>query len=91
MRYQEIFRFVQTTLGHNTGKGEQAFHESTPLVGAEAALSSFELVELLLAVEDFVADHFGVTFNWAHDAAMAEATSSFRTIGTLASHIAGLS
>lgn len=62
----------------------------TPLLGAGAVIRSRELVELLLAVEDFVESDFNAQFDWTSDRAMSTTESAFRTVGTLTDHIIGV-
>ena len=60
------------------------------LVGRSAIIQSRELVELLLSLEDYAETELGVTFDWTSDRAMFAERSAFRTIGTLADHVARL-
>jgi hypothetical protein len=53
-------------------------------------VDSADLVMLLLSVEDFARDRLGVNFDWTSDAAMSEARSVLRDIGTLARHLTDL-
>lgn len=46
-------------------------------------LSSLELVTLLVAVEQAVEDHLGVSISLADDRAMSQERSPFHSIGTL--------
>lgn len=64
--------------------------ENTRLIGCDAALNSRELVELLLALEEFAEQRLGINFDWTSDSAMSEARSVYRTLGSLAEHVAGL-
>lgn len=59
----------------------------TALIGPQACVSSRELVELLLAIEDFVVQQGG-EFDWTSDSAMSAARSAFRTVATLAELVA---
>ena len=60
------------------------------LIGENAIVSSRQLVEILLAVEEYAEDDLGVEFNWASDAAMSTRRSVLRTPGTLAEQLASL-
>jgi hypothetical protein len=64
--------------------------EDARLLGCDAVLNSRELVELLLALEEFADEKLGVKFDWTSDSAMSEARSAFRTLGSLAAHVADL-
>jgi hypothetical protein len=73
-----------------TGRDREMFSKRTVLIGSTAEIKSRQLVELLLAVEDFAADRLGKTFDWTSDSAMSEARSIFRTVETLAARVASL-
>ena len=60
---------------------------ATPLVGANRAVDSADLVVLLLAVEDYARDNLGFQWDWTSDSAMSEARSVLRSIGSLAEHL----
>ena len=57
--------------------------EDTKLIGADAAIKSRALVELLLALEDFAETDLGCNFDWTSDQALSEANSAFRSVGSL--------
>lgn len=57
---------------------------NTPLIGDHAVIDSRALVELLIALEEFLEEESGVTFNWASDAAMSATNSPFKTSASLA-------
>jgi hypothetical protein len=82
--------FLITELGAITGKPAEGFSEETRLIGRDAAIVSRELVELLLALEEFAEQNLNVHFDWTNDSAMSEARSIFRTVGSLAAHIGNL-
>ena len=63
----------------------------TRLIGSERAIKSFQLVELLLAVEDYCESELGFEFDWESDSALSEARSFLRTIDDFAAHLSGLS
>lgn len=81
---------IMAMLVEITGADATDFTPETPLIGAERALKSRELVELLLELEDFAEDDLGVVFDWTSDSAMSERNSIFRTVAALAAHIKGL-
>ena len=60
---------------------------ATPLIGANRAVDSADLVVLLLAVEDYARDNLGFQWDWTSDSAMSEARSVLRSIGSLAEHL----
>lgn len=60
---------------------------ATPLIGANRAVDSADLVVLLLAVEDYARDNLGFQWDWTSDSAMSEARSVLRNIGSLADHL----
>ena len=88
---QRVYEFTVNELASITGRAESDFSRETPLLGANSNVKSRQLVELLLALEEFAEDEVGAEFDWTSDSAMSEARSVFRTIGTLVEHIAGLS
>jgi hypothetical protein len=85
-----IHTFIQDELSSIAGVERASLTPDTPLLGSGSPLKSRELVELLLAVEEFAEDRMGVRFDWTSDKAMSEAHSLFRTVGSLADHLAGL-
>lgn len=58
--------------------------------GQGGLLDSMQLVELMLALEDFCVTE-GLEFNWNNDATFSEKRSVYRTVGTLADFIAEMS
>jgi acyl carrier protein len=65
--------------------------EATPLIGGGTVLNSRGLVELLVALEEFSEEKFHVHFDWTNDSAMSTNRSVYRTVASLADHIATLS
>ena len=57
--------------------------EETKLIGADAAIKSRALVELLLALEDMAETELDSCFDWTSDQALSETNSSFRSVGSL--------
>jgi acyl carrier protein len=74
-----------------TGLPSSSITEETRLIGGDTGLSSLHLVTVLLALEEFAEDTLHVRFDWTNDSAMSENRSIYRTIGSLADHISGLS
>lgn len=64
--------------------------EATPLIGAGTVLNSRGLVELLVALEEFSEEKLHVHFDWTSDSAMSTSRSVYRTVASLADHIASL-
>ena len=62
----------------------------SPLIGRGAVIKSVQLVELLLAMEDFSENELNAEFDWSSDAAMSSDRSPFRSVGTLAETLAAL-
>ncbi len=56
--------------------------DNTQLIGSSSLLSSMQLVELCLLLEDLALD-IGFRFDWTSDVAMSKSRSMFRTAGTL--------
>ena len=88
---KEITDFLCRELASITGRPVESFGEHSALIGARTEVASRGFVELLLAAEDFASERLGIAFDWASDAAMSEARSHFRTVGSLANHLLGLS
>jgi hypothetical protein len=84
---KEIADFLCRELASITGRPVESFGEHSALIGARTEVSSRGFVELLLAAEDFASERLGFAFDWASDAAMSEARSHFRTVGSLAHHL----
>lgn len=70
-----------------TSKPTSAFQPDTRLIGAQSALQSRELVELLIGLEEYLEDHHGIRFDWTSDSAMSAARGAYRTVQSLAAHI----
>jgi len=62
----------------------------TILYGREGKLDSLGLVNLIVSTEQKIEEDFGVSITLADEKAMAERTSPFRTVQTLADYIARL-
>jgi hypothetical protein len=86
----EIAAFIIRELADITGQPETSFTSDSPLIGPDRRIKSGELVGLLLAIEDFAEGRMDKRFDWNSDSAMSEAKSIFRTVGTLAAHVAQL-
>jgi len=88
--HDKIYRFIVGEISDITSLKASSFNEGSSLFGSTAAIKSRELVELLLAVEDFMMDTFNQEFDWTNDSAFSERTSIFRTIGSLTDHLTSL-
>ena len=66
---------------------KNSFSANTQLVGANRAIKSVQLVELLLKIEGYVEKNFNSTFNWADNSAMSDTRSVLRTVKSLADHV----
>ena len=88
---EQTVAFLVQEVSTLTGDPAANFSEATRLIGRDAVLNSLNLVELLLDLEEFCEDTLHVHFDWASDSAMSEYRSIFRTIGSVADHVAGLS
>lgn len=60
-----------------------AIDANTPLLGGETMVSSRELVELLLAIEDFAESDLKIKFDWTNDQAMSTKRSNLRTLSSI--------
>ena len=86
-----VVRFLVQEVSTITGAPAAGLSEETPLIGGGTALTSRGLVELLVALEEFSEEKLHVRFDWTSDSAMSETRSVYRTLGSLADHIARLS
>lgn len=87
---EQTVTFLIQEVSAITGEAVANLSEQTRLIGSNAVLSSLRFVELLLALEEFSEDTLHLHFDWTSDTAMSEVRSSYRSIGSLADHIAGL-
>jgi hypothetical protein len=61
-----------------------ALHGDVPLIGDGGIIDSRSLVELLIALEEFIEERYSAEFDWTSDRAMSAKRSPFRTPRTLA-------
>jgi D-alanine--poly(phosphoribitol) ligase subunit 2 len=61
--------------------------EDAPLYGGRGLLDSLQLVTLVIAVEEAVDDHFGVSITLADERALSRERSPFRTVGSFAEYV----
>lgn len=85
--YDRIMVFVLTTLEEFKTEEEISWEVNVDadvsLVGDNAVIDSRSLVQLLIAVEDFVDEEFHANFDWTSDRAMSQKHSPFRTPRTI--------
>ena len=84
---EEIEKFIIDEVSMLVGDPNSQISSATPLIGANRAVDSADLVVLLLAVEDYARDNLGFSWNWTSDSAMSEARSVLRSVGSLADHL----
>ncbi len=89
--FQDAVRFIAKELATYGTLLETEVSPETPLIGRDSVVKSGELVTLLLALEDFAEDQLGKQFDWRSDSAFSEMRSAFRTVGSLARQVVGLS
>ena len=63
---------------------ELALQSDVPLIGEGGVIDSHSLVELLIALEEFIEDQYSAKFDWTTDRAMSAKLSPFRTPQSLA-------
>jgi hypothetical protein len=90
-RLPEVVSFLCGELASITEQPITSFNDNSALIGSTAVVASLGFVRLLLAAEDYAAEHLGFAFDWTSDGAMSEARSHFRTVGTLAQYLLTLS
>ncbi|MCF6303334.1 MAG: hypothetical protein L3J13_09070 [Devosiaceae bacterium] len=83
----KIVEIVVETLEENPDIQVKA---DSQLVGEAAIVSSRELVEILLAIEEYAEDDLKVEFDWASDSAMSGRRSMFRTPASLGEYLVSL-
>jgi hypothetical protein len=88
---ESVVHFILQEVSAIAGVSVNNLSESTPLIGGKTVLNSRGLVELLVALEEFSEETLHVQFDWTSDSAMSANRSVYRTVGSLADHIASLS
>lgn len=79
---------IVSKMAEITAKPASTFQPETRLIGSQGVLQSRELVELLVALEEYLEDNHGVRFDWTSDSAMSAAVGAYRSVRSLAAHIA---
>lgn len=78
---------------HNATAEEDRRVEQAPeavLFGHGSKLDSLGFISVIVAVEEMIQEEFEVTVSIADERALTQTPSAFRTLGSLATHIAGL-
>ncbi len=83
--------FIREELASITSEPGDSCGTQSVLVGSDSGIKSRQLVELLLALEEYADDEMGVEFDWTTDAAMSDVRGFLRSIESLAAHLASLS
>jgi acyl carrier protein len=68
----------------------EALEENTPLFGKYGLFDSLGLVSLVVALEEAIADKYGVTVSLADEKAMSQKHSPYRSISYLAEYASSL-
>jgi acyl carrier protein len=91
---QRIIQVIERSISEtNEGLPADQRIASSPdavLFGERGSLDSLSLVNLIVSVEEGVAEEFGVSIVLADEKAMSRRTSPFRTVGTLSDYVATL-
>lgn len=85
---EKVRAFVAAEVASLLNRDVSSISDDMTLVGSAADIKSRELVELMLACEDFLETEYSAEFNWHSDAAMSGARSRLRTVGTLVDLVA---
>lgn len=86
----KILEFVITELGSITDRPTANFTGQTPLIGEGGSVKSRELVELLISIEDYMEEEFGVEFDWTSDSLMSHDSGILHNIDSLVGHVSRL-
>lgn len=90
MKYDDVLSHVCALIAEISDQPGDSIGEGTELIGSRATIKSRELVEILLALEEFAEDELDKEFDWTSDSALSMSKSIFRTAGTLALHLDNL-
>ena len=82
-----IYSAIDLINSEKDSAGKLVKSEETCLFGHGANLDSFELVGLVLSVENKVAQEFGMAVTLADEKAMSQRSSPFRSVATMANYI----
>lgn len=86
-----MMNLLRDTLAEQGTDGSFQPTESSPLIGAEAVLTSLNLVSFITDVESLLADEHQVEVILVNEQALSRKQSPFRTVETLADYILELS
>jgi acyl carrier protein len=88
MTVQKIRDFVTSQVAELADKPAAEVTDDEVLVGDGAVLDSRNLVVLMIAIEEFLEEQFGVAFEWYSDSALSGRRSRLRTVGTFVELVA---
>ena len=72
------------------GIDQKEINEEFKLLGDDSDIKSRDLVEILLIIEDFLDEKYEIEFDWSSSNAMSNASSNYRNLGSLFSHVENL-
>lgn len=84
-----IIETIQDILARENLPFPEEINSQSAILGNGGLLDSMQLVELMLALEDFCADA-GLEFDWNNDATFSQKRSVYRSVGTLADFVLNL-
>ena len=82
MLEQQIHEFLL-----DFGFSSDEINDDIMLIGDDAKIKSRDLVEILLIIEDYLDDEHDIEFDWASSNAMSNASSNYRTLGSLKKYV----
>lgn len=85
-----VMQRIIAAVSDYTGVEAARLSAATALFGASGLLDSIGLVNVVLDVEQRVAQETGTALTIADERAMSQKRSPFRTVGSLAEYVAGL-
>lgn len=89
MDKEQIINFICENVRRISGASQSAIIDgASPILGENGALTSLQLVELMLALEDFCEEN-GQSFDWASDSTFSTRNSVYASVNSLADALAG--
>jgi acyl carrier protein len=82
-----VLASLRSVLSQKEGSPPELTGESTYLIGSGSLLDSLGLVNLIVDLEQRLADEYGISITLADERAMSQKHSPFRTVGSLAEYI----
>lgn len=85
-----VISCMREALSERKGQNEilrNSIGESTRLIGRDSVVDSLGLVTLIVALEQKLAEDYGITATIADERAMSQEKSPFRTVGSLADYV----